>query len=67
MLGDGPRSGVVDEDALDESVTVTVTASGGDYGGVTAEVVVSVDDGDTAELVVDPDSLTISENGSGNV
>ena len=58
-------SGVDDEDALDESVTVTVTASGGDYGGVTAEVEVSVADGDTAALVVDPDSLTISENGSG--
>ena len=57
--------GVDDEDALDESVTVTVTASGGDYGGETAEVAVSVADGDTAGLVVDPDSLTISENGSG--
>ena len=57
--------GVDDEDALDESVTVTVAASGGDYGGETAEVAVSVDDGDTAGLVVDPDSLTISENGSG--
>ena len=58
-------SGVDDDDALDESVTVTVTASGGDYGGVTAEVDVSVTDGDTAELVVDPDSLTVSENGFG--
>ena len=57
--------GVDDADALDESVTVTVTASGGDYGGVTAEVDVSVTDGDTAELVVDPDSLTVAENGSG--
>ena len=57
--------GVDDEDALDESVTVTVTASGGDYGGVTAEVEVSVADGDTAGLVVDPDSLTVAENGSG--
>ena len=59
--------GVDDEDALDELVTVTVTASGGDYGGVTAEVDVSVTDGDTAELVVDRGSLSISENGSGNV
>ena len=58
--------GVVDEDALDESVTVTVTASAGGYGGETAEVEVSVSDDDTAELVVDPDSLTISEDGSGN-
>ena len=58
--------GVDDDDALDETVTVTVTASGGDYGGVTAAVVVSVDDDDTAGLVVDPDSLTVSENGSGS-
>ena len=38
--------GVDDEDALGESVSVTVTASGGDYGGETAEVAVSVDDDD---------------------
>ena len=36
--------GVDDDDALDESVTVTLTASGGDYGGETAAVVVSVAD-----------------------
>ena len=58
--------GVDDDDALDESVTVTLTASGGDYGGVTAAVVVSVDDDDTAGLVVDPGSLTVDENGSGS-
>ena len=52
--------GVDDEDALDESVTVTLTASGGDYGGETAEVAVSVADDDTAALVVDPDSLTMA-------
>ena len=58
-------SGVDDEDALDESVSVTLSASGGDYGGVTAAVTVSVTDSETAGLVVDPESLTISENGSG--
>ena len=57
--------GVDDDDAGDESVTVTLTASGGDYSGETATVAVTVTDGDTASLVVDPDSLTISENGSG--
>ena len=47
-------------------MTVTVTASGGDYGGVTAdEVDVSVTDDDTVNLEVDPGSLPISENGSG--
>ena len=29
--------GVDDDDALDESVTVTLTASGGDYAGATAD------------------------------
>ena len=58
-------SGVDDDDALDESVTVTLTASAGDYNGVTAEVDVSVADDDTAELVLDRDSLSISEDGSG--
>ena len=57
--------GVDDDDAGDESVTVTLSASGGDYGGETATVAVSVDDDDTAGLVADPDSLTISEAGSG--
>ena len=57
--------GVDDDDALDETVTVTVTASAGDYGGVTVEVDVSVTDDDTVDLVVDPGSLQISENGSG--
>ena len=58
--------GVDDDDALDETVTVTLTASGGDYGGVTVEVDVSVTDDDTVNLVVDPGSLQISENGSGS-
>ena len=58
--------GVDDDDALDESVTVTLTASGGDYAGATAEVDVTVDDDDTAGLVVDPESVTVDENGSGS-
>ena len=57
--------GVDDGDALDESVTVTLSASGGGYGGVTAEVDVTVNDDDTAALVTVPGSLTISEDGSG--
>ena len=50
-----------------ESVSVTLTALGGDYGGETVEVDVSVtDDTDTVNVVVDPGSLQISENGSGS-
>ena len=57
--------GVEDADASDESVTVTLSASGGDYTGETATVAVSVDDDDMPELVADPEALTISENDSG--
>ena len=55
--------GVDDDDALHESVAVTLSASGGGYGGVTASVSVSVTDDDTEALVTDPGSLTISEDG----
>ena len=58
-------SGVHDDDTRDESVTVTLSASGGDYGGETATVAVSVDDDDTADLVVSRGSLTVGEDGDG--
>ena len=58
--------GVDDDDALDESVAVTLTASGGGYSGQTAIVTVTVDDDDIVNLVVDPGSLTVDENGSGS-
>ena len=58
--------GVDDDDASSESVTVTVTALGGDYVGETAEVDVTVNDDDTEALVTDPGSLTVLENGSGS-
>ena len=52
-------SGVSDDDAGDETVTVTVTASGGDYAGNTATVTVTVDDDDTTDLVVNRGSLIV--------
>ena len=58
-------SGVSDDDAGDETVTVTVTASGGDYAGNTATVTVTVDDDDTTDLVVNRGSLTVDEDGDG--
>ncbi len=53
-----------DDDAVDDEVTLAHTASGGDYGSVTANVVVTVADGDTVGLVVDPASVTVAEDGS---
>ena len=58
-------SGVSDDDAGDETVTVTVTASGGDYAGNTATVTVTVDDDDTTDLVVSRGSLTVDNEGGG--
>ena len=58
--------GVDDDDALDESVAVTLSASGGGYSGQTAIVTVTVDDDDIVNLVLDPGSLTVDENGSGS-
>ena len=50
-----------DDDLADETAEVTLTASGGDYDGLSAQVAVNVTDDDTAALVVDPTSLTINE------
>ena len=60
--------GVADDDAGDEAVRVTVTASSTDvdYQGVSGSVAVSVDDSDTAGLVLSESSLDIGEDGSGS-
>ena len=60
--------GVADDDAADETVQVTVTASSTDagYAGVSGSVAVSVDDSDTAGLVLSESSLDIGEDGSGS-
>ncbi len=55
---------VEDDDAVDDEVTLAHTASGGDYGSVTEDLPVTVDDGDTVGLVVDPASVTVAEGGS---
>ena len=53
-----------DDDAVDDKVTLAHTASGGDYGSVTEDLPVTVEDGDTAGLVVTPDAVTVAEGGS---
>ena len=51
-----------DSDVHDETATLTHTASGADYGGVTKDLVVTVRDPDVpAGLVVSPRSLTVTE------
>ena len=57
--------GVDDGDSANETVTVTNTASGGEYAGVTASVRVTVDDDDTRGITFTPASLTVGEAGVG--
>ena len=60
-------TGVDDEDAGDETVTVTHTASGADYAAVRATLGVEVADDDTAEVTVSPESLALDEDRSADL
>ena len=59
-------TGVSDADAEDESLMISLVASGGDYANLTGSVDVDVDDSDTAGLVVSLTSLDIDEDGTGS-
>ena len=55
-------SAAEDDDPLEDTVTVTHTVTGGDYGSVTAlSVTVTVTDNDTRGVTVSPTSLTVDE------
>ena len=43
-------TGVVDADTVDETVSVTLSASGGDYAGVEGSMTVTVNDNDTVQV-----------------
>ena len=53
-----------DADTIDDSVTLSHTVTGGDYGSVTGNLAVSVDDNDSPGLVFTPTVLTVDEGGS---
>ncbi|TGG83163.1 MAG: hypothetical protein ERJ69_04080, partial [Aphanocapsa feldmannii 288cV] len=55
-----------DDDAIDDTVTLSHSASGGDYGSLTADLNVTVTDDETAALLLTPSSLSVSEGGSGS-
>ena len=59
-------SAAEDEDAVaDPAVTLTHTASGGDYGSVSGDGVnVTITENDTAGVTISPTNLTIDEGGS---
>ena len=52
-----------DSDAVDDTVTLSHSASGGDYDSVSGDLVVTVSDDETAALVLTPSSLTLAEGG----
>ena len=54
-----------DDDAANDSATLTHTAAGGDYGSVTGDVMVTVTDNDVPALVLSPTALTVDEGTSG--
>ena len=54
-----------DADAADDTATLTHTASGGDYAGVTRDLPVRVDDDETAAIVLSKNSLEPVENATG--
>ena len=55
-----------DDDAVNDSATLTHTAAGGDYGTATGSVAVTVtdDDATSRSLMVSPSSLAVAEGGS---
>ena len=57
--------GVQDADGSDESVTISLAASGADYASVSASVTAAVDDDETQAVVVSPASLSIAEGATG--
>ena len=54
-----------DPDAVDDSVTLTHTANGGDYVNVTKELVVTVDDDEVTDLELSATSLNPVEGNTG--
>ena len=50
-----------DEDAANDTATLTHTASGGDYVNVTADLPVTVTDDDSADIVLSETGLTLTE------
>ena len=53
-----------DDDSIGETVTVSLSGSGGGYGGKNGAVNVTVTDDDAPDLVVNPTSLTVEEGAS---
>ena len=53
-----------DDDAVEDTATLTHTAAGGDYSSVSKDLPVTVTDTDTPELVLSKPELTVTEGAS---
>ena len=53
-----------DDDAVEDTATLTHTASGGDYNSVTKDLAVTVTDNDTPGLVLSKSELAVTEGAS---
>ena len=53
-----------DTDAANDKVTLTHAATGGEYGGVEADLPVTVDDDETVSIVLSKTTLTVDEEGA---
>ena len=53
-----------DSDGADESATLTHTATGGEYAGITRSLPVTVDDDETVSVLLSETSLTVDEGDS---
>ena len=55
-----------DDDAVQDTATLTHTATGGDYNSVTKDLPVTVTDNDAPELVLSKSELAVTEGASAN-
>ncbi|MBF2753940.1 MAG: hypothetical protein ISN29_01590, partial [Gammaproteobacteria bacterium AqS3] len=55
-----------DDDALTDSAALRLTAAGADYAGVSKDILVTVTENDTADLILSKSSLSLDEGASGS-
>ena len=53
-----------DDDGANDKVTLTHTATGGEYQGVSSDLAVTVDDDETLGVVISPTAITVQAGGS---
>ncbi|MBF2753938.1 MAG: hypothetical protein ISN29_01580, partial [Gammaproteobacteria bacterium AqS3] len=57
-------SAAEDDDAVDDEATISISTTGGDYAGLTAQVDVDVEDNDEIGITVQPSPVVVREGGA---